>query len=142
MFAEKMNEYIEMESQINAMIREVINQLTESVQNERLEGVTTLKTGVITVKLSMMIKQNSWSPDTYLPEAQVEAIKKALKTATFKTIGERVRTLLKEKRVKVYSNWKGRDSYTKLNEETIQIIKNSELGKWATSSVDSKLCSD
>lgn len=127
---EQMNNLSALFAQVNELLETLKKQLSENVGSEKLDGVyvKTSASGLqYAIVSSRLLNGNPWSPSFYIPRCQSEAIEMRLKSAnTPDAIKQAITSMVKEKRVKLGS---GENIY--LNDETISIIKTSELGQWA-----------
>lgn len=84
--------------------------------------------GVMIVKMSIVAKEDNWSPDYFLPKSQAFAVASAFRNAdTFDTLCKKVSELLQEDTPLVRL---GAHHVIRLNPRTIEILRNSELGKF------------
>ncbi len=80
------------------------------------------------VMLSQIVKSNNWTPEYHFPSAQAEAVAKKLENCrTMKAIFEAVREMIEKKCVKNV----GGNQKVFLNEETLLILRESEIGRHA-----------
>lgn len=138
-FNDTMTNMKALEEKIRCMTESLKQGLTEAVSKQRLEGAEPLKTAsglyAASIRLSAIKRTPSLnlSAEYYLPQSQVNAVQHKLascKTAT--QICKAVKDMLDEKRVCMGSHKAGEvsNNYTYLNEATLKILRDSELGKY------------
>lgn len=71
-------------------------------KSQPLSGVTILSENTAYVSFSTLVSNNNWSPSTYLPIRQIEAVKYATKNITnFDSFVYKIKELIEKKEVKI-----------------------------------------
>ena len=120
-------------AELTKMISKLCEELCAKIEDAPTEGVTKISASpkIVTVKLAAL--GNNWTPAYYIPECQAEAVKRALEKANISNIVHVVCKMIREKRVQTKSGrgyWYPPE-YVYLNDNTVRIIRDSELGRFA-----------
>lgn len=88
-------------------------------KSQPLSGVTILSENTAYVSFSTLVSSNNWSPSTYLPIRQIEAVKYATKNITnFDSFVDKIKELIEKKEVKLKSKT------IHLNSNTLKALNN------------------
>lgn len=132
-FAEKMLQMRELEDEIRHMAEGITDDLVIAVANQPFTGSILSdgrngKPAICTIRFSDLSAWRNLTPEYYMPTKQAEAVRKRLSSC--KTVGNfivAVKDMLKDKRVKTGSS---SNDYVYLNENTLSIIHQSEIGRF------------
>ena len=133
--SQKMDEIERLEEYIQQLVDSLKNELSSQISSQRMKGVTVINDGknggplIGVVRLSTLQSQRSWSPEFYFPQKQAEAVSKRLASCkTVKQIIGAVEDMLNLRAVKMSSS--SSSDKILLNDETVRIIAESELGQY------------
>lgn len=135
MLKEKYDEAVKAKKELKAMIDDLCEELCARIEKTPIDGVTKISDSprIVTVKFSAL--GDVWAPEYYIPECQAEAVKIALDKTNLKNIPAVVKDMILKKRActKAGSGYWYPPEYVYLNENTVRIIQDSELGQFALS---------
>lgn len=130
-FSAAMNELHTMQQRVEQMLDTLCDDIVSAVSAQPTPGVKVLGTNpnCMCVSMSRILTEGSWSPSTYSPQSQADAVRKLLsRCKTPKQLCEAFNKAMREKRVQVSS---AHGDYVYLNSETLRILGESELAKYA-----------
>lgn len=142
MLREKYDEAVKAKKELKAMIDELCEELCARIEKTPMDGVTKVSDSprIVTVKFSAL--GDVWAPEYYIPECQAEAVTTALAKATTNNIVPTVKEMIMKKRARIKGaarqNFWYPAEYVYLNDNTVQIIRDSELGRFALSFEEEK----
>lgn len=86
-------------------------------KSQSLDGVYVINNNAASVSFSALVSNNSWSPSTYLPARQVEAVNFATRNITdFDSFVNKIKELIQKKEVKI------KNEVIRLNKSTINSL--------------------
>ncbi len=110
------------------MVESLKRSIYQDVMSSPMKGVASVQANIAVVRFSAIAenKMRSLAADYYIPKAQADAVcLKLYEYTTPEKISAVVKEMIETKRVTI-----GRD-VTLLNDKTVQILRDSELGQFA-----------
>lgn len=129
-FSEKMAQLEELEAEIKNMVQSLKRDIVMMVEAQPFRGqiINDGKNGgpiMGTIPFSQMMKSSNWSPEYHFPQKQAEAVLHSLdKCVSVTDVCSAIRRMMEQR----FVNVNGTKVY--LNEETIQILEASDIGKY------------
>ncbi len=135
-FAEKMQAIMDLENEVRQMANTLKRQLIEAVESQSPSGTIICdgkngKPAIVAVRFSALSASDNWTPACYIPGEQARAIAKAMDRCTSaRSICLTVGNVIQQGRVSMSAN---RGDYIYLNNQTIELLRSSELGQFILS---------
>lgn len=132
-FSDKMLQMKDLEKEILRMVDGLKADLAAAVEDQPFRGkmINDGKSGgplIGVISSSQLAKSNNWSPEYHFPAAQAKAVSKKLESCkTPSSVCSAVKDMISEKRVKMSGG-----SFIDLNEETLKILRESEIGQYVS----------
>lgn len=134
-FKEKMAQVKALEDEISKMTDSLKDDLVAAVGDQPFQGKmindgTNGGPMIGIVKFSQIMSANNWTPEYHFPAAQARAVSKKVKSCKTPTaVCKAVSEMIKEKRVRVKSGYLDGE-VARLNNETLRILRESEIGQY------------
>ena len=127
-----LDELIQMENRAEDLRKEIIDKISTSIETVPLDGVTVLNSAprAVSVNLSAVMSGPCiLAPGYYIPEAQAEAIRRKLSNYhTTEGLCNALAEIIETKKVRFSHSMQ--DDAVVLNEQTLKILRETELGKY------------
>lgn len=139
-FSDTMKKIKDLEAEVTAMKEKLIEELYQHIKDKPIPGVTKISDHpqIVTVKFSALSNGLNLTPEYYISEHQANAVKDRLngcKTAS--SVCNAVKEMIEKKRIQKGKGWGEYWSFY-LNETTLSILRESELGKYAMEEHDDR----
>lgn len=129
-FSTTMNELRTMQQRVEHLLDALCDDIASAVSAQPTPGVGVINDAPLcmSVSASRLFAEGNWSPSTYPPRKQADAVRKLFsRCKTPEQLCKAFDEALREKRVKMSSSY---GDYTYVNSETLRILGESELAKY------------
>lgn len=132
-FTEKMLHMKELEKELLRITEEIKGDVVMEVAGQPFNGSIICdgrdgKPVICTIRFSELRSSKNWTPEYYMPVKQADAVRKRLsKCSTAGNVLVAIKEMLRDKRVKMGP---ASNDYIYLNEKTLRILRESEIGRF------------
>lgn len=133
-FADKINQLRDLQAEIDRMTSSLNKALLESIESENKKDVHMIcndpQIALVPYSVVMASPGHILSAEYYIPGSQVEAVRHRINNCLHADqLCRAVKEMIETKKVKM------RGGYTYLNETTLRVLRESELGQFVTSDI-------